>query len=83
MVVGALLGWMLTGQYLDDEHKEDRNKLKRLATMVTKAQDERREMLILLSKVYQDIDRTNGSLYWDTVRDVKKWVNNDDGLETE
>lgn len=47
----------------------------RLHKEIDKLKAEKKEMLVLLSKVYMDIDQTNGSLYWDTVREIKKWVN--------
>jgi hypothetical protein len=36
---------------------------------------EKKQMVELLGRVYLDVDQTNGSLYHDTIREIKKWVN--------
>lgn len=42
---------------------------------IDKLKAEKREMVELLGRIYMDVDQTNGSLYWDTIRLLKKWVN--------
>jgi hypothetical protein len=36
---------------------------------------EKKEMVELLGRIYIDVDQTNGSLYHDTIRKLKEWVN--------
>lgn len=46
-----------------------------LHKQVDKLKAEKKEMVELLGRIYTDIDQTNGSLYWDTIRELRKWVN--------
>lgn len=36
---------------------------------------EKKEMIELLGRIYMDVDQTNGSLYYDTIRKLREWVN--------
>ena len=73
LVVGFITACIFLFHY---KEKADTRKhqLMSMSTSVTKAQRERREMLDLLRNIYDDLDKTDGSLYHDTIRKLENTV---------
>ena len=49
---------------------------------VKKLRADNKIMVELLGRIYMDVDQTNGSLYWDTIRKLKEWVNGQETIDT-